>query len=90
MLRESYPPRNKQVGGNFFPIHVATPLEHCKSTDHKGVYAQARHGEIRGFVGVDTEYEVPKKADLAVDVTTQSIPSIVHSVVLLLETTSLL
>ncbi|KAG1862530.1 hypothetical protein DFJ58DRAFT_775546 [Suillus subalutaceus] len=78
------------AGGNFFLIHVATPLEHCESTDRKGIYAQARRGEIGGFVGIDTEYEVPKKADLVVDVTTQSIPSIVHSIVLLLETTSLL
>ncbi|KAG1737708.1 hypothetical protein EDB19DRAFT_1717418 [Suillus lakei] len=82
--------QNGGAGGNFFLIHVATPLEHCESTDRKGIYAQARRGEIRGFVGVDTEYEVPKKADLVVDVTVQSIPSIVHSIVLLLETTSLL
>lgn len=82
--------QNGGAGGNFFLIHVATPLEHCESTDRKGIYAQARRGEIRGFVGVDTQYEVPKKADLVVDVTTQSIPSIVHSIVLLLETTSLI
>lgn len=82
--------QNGGAVGNFFLIHVATPLEHCESTDRKGIYAQARRGEIRGFVGVDTEYEVPKKADLVVDVTTQSIPSIVHSIVLLLETTSLI
>ncbi|KAH7929853.1 ATP-sulfurylase [Leucogyrophana mollusca] len=78
------------AGGNFFLIHVATPLEHCESTDRRGVYAQARRGEIKGFVGVDTEYETPKKADLVVDVTTQSVPEIVHSIVLLLETNALL
>ncbi|KIJ67962.1 hypothetical protein HYDPIDRAFT_83883 [Hydnomerulius pinastri MD-312] len=78
------------AGGNFFLIHVATPLGHCESTDRRGVYAQARTGAIKGFVGVDTEYETPKKADLVVDVTTQNIPSIVHSIILLLETSSLL
>ncbi|KAI9572128.1 hypothetical protein HD554DRAFT_1635719 [Boletus coccyginus] len=67
------------AGGNFFLIHVATPLEHCESTDRRGVYAQARNGTIKGLVGVDVEYETPKKADLTVDVTTQNIPSIVHS-----------
>lgn len=67
------------AGGNFFLIHVATPLEHCESTDRRGVYAQARNGTINGFVGVDVEYEIPKKADLTVDVTGQNIPSIVHS-----------
>lgn len=67
------------AGGNFFLIHVATPLEHCEITDRRGIYAQARSGAIKGFVGVDTEYEAPKKADLVVDVTTQNIPAIVHS-----------
>lgn len=58
---------------------MATPLEHCEKTDRKGVYARARNGDIKGFVGVDTEYEAPERADLVVDVTTQSVPEIVHS-----------
>lgn len=66
-------------GGNFFLIHVATPLEHCEATDRKGRYAQARRGEIKGFTGVDDPYEVPAGPDMTVDVTTQSIPEIVHS-----------
>ncbi|KAH0827551.1 hypothetical protein J3R83DRAFT_4272 [Lanmaoa asiatica] len=78
------------AGGNFFLVHVATPLEYCESTDRRGVYAQARNGTIKGFVGVDVEYETPKKADLTVDITTQNIPSIVHSIILLLETNSLI
>ena len=48
-------------------------------TDRKGIYAKARKGEIKGFTGVDDVYEAPKKADLTVDVTTQSVPEIVHS-----------
>ncbi|KII92729.1 hypothetical protein PLICRDRAFT_51092 [Plicaturopsis crispa FD-325 SS-3] len=78
------------AGGNFFLIHVNTPLEHCEKTDRKGFYAKARRGEIKGFTGVDDVYEPPADADLTVDVTTQSIPEIVHSIILLLETNSLL
>lgn len=70
---------NAGSGANFFLIHVATPLEHCENTDRRGVYAQARNGIIKGFAGVDVEYEVPKLADLTVDVTEQNIPAIVHS-----------
>ncbi|PAV18802.1 ATP-sulfurylase [Pyrrhoderma noxium] len=77
-------------GGNVFTIHVATPLEHCEASDRKGRYAAARRGEIKGFTGVDDVYEVPERADLTVDVTKQSVPEIVHSIVLLLETNSLL
>lgn len=40
------------AGGNFFLVHVATPLEHCEATDRKGVYKRARAGEIKGFTGV--------------------------------------
>ncbi|RXW21393.1 hypothetical protein EST38_g4462 [Candolleomyces aberdarensis] len=78
------------AGGNFFLIHVATPLEHCESTDRKGLYARARAGEIKGFTGVDDVYENPDNADLTVDVTKQTIPEIVHSIILLLETNALL
>jgi len=78
------------AGGNVFFIHVATPLEHCERTDRKGMYAKARRGEIKGFTGVDDEYEVPERPDLTVDVTKQSVPEIVHGIVLLLETNGLL
>ena len=67
------------AGGNVFVIHVATPLEYCEATDRKGRYAAARRGEIRGFTGVDDVYEPPRKADVTVDLTKQSVPEIVHS-----------
>ncbi|SJK97487.1 related to Sulfate adenylyltransferase [Armillaria ostoyae] len=74
------------AGGNFFLIHVATPLEHCEKTDRRGVYARARRGEIVGFPGVDQEYETPSGADLTVDVVSQSVPEIVHNGKLLILT----
>lgn len=67
------------AGGNFFLVHVATPLEHAEATDRKGRYAAARRGEIKGFTGIDDPYETPSKADITVDVTKQSVPEIVHS-----------
>ncbi|OJT10438.1 Sulfate adenylyltransferase [Trametes pubescens] len=77
-------------GGNFFGVHVATPLEHCEANDRKGVYARARKGEIRGVPGVDETFEDFERPQLTVDVSKQNIPEIVHSIVLLLETESLL
>lgn len=67
------------AGGNFFSIHVATPLEHAEKTDRRGIYAKARRGEIVGFPGVDEVFEAASSADLTVDVTSQSVPEIVHS-----------
>ncbi|CAK5281619.1 unnamed protein product [Mycena citricolor] len=78
------------AGGNYYLIHVATPLEYCEKHDRKGVYAKARRGEIKGFTGVDDTYEAPSKPALSVDISVQSIPEIVHSIVLLLEKDGLL
>ncbi|KAG8740808.1 Sulfate adenylyltransferase [Ceratobasidium sp. 414] len=78
------------AGGNFFLVHVATPLAHCEVTDREGVYKRARAGEIKNFTGIDDPYEEPTDADIVVDVTTQTIPEIVHSIILLLETNGLL
>ncbi|KAF9523999.1 hypothetical protein CPB83DRAFT_861907 [Crepidotus variabilis] len=77
-------------GGNFFLIHVATPIEHAEKTDRHGLYAKARRGEIKGFAGIDISYEAPESADLVVDLTKQSTSEIVHNIILLLETNSLL
>jgi len=60
-------------GGNFFLVHVATPLDYCEKTDRRGVYAKARRGEIKGFTGIDDKYEVPSDADLTVDLSKESV-----------------
>lgn len=73
------------ASGSFFLVHVATPLEYCEKTDKRGVYAKARRGEIKGFTGVDDIYETPKAVDLTVNVEQQSVRSIVHQIILLVE-----
>ena len=76
--------------GSFYLVHVATPLAYAETTDKRGVYARARRGEIKGFTGVDDPYEAPDDADLVVDVQTTSVRSIVHQIVLVLESQGLL
>ncbi|WP_017571874.1 adenylyl-sulfate kinase [Nocardiopsis halotolerans] len=53
--------------GDFFLVHVATPLEVCEARDRKGLYAKARAGEIPEFTGISDPYEEPDDADLVVD-----------------------
>ncbi len=53
--------------GDFFLVHVATPLAECEARDRKGLYAQARAGEIPEFTGISDPYEEPVDADLVVD-----------------------
>ncbi|KAJ2900495.1 uncharacterized protein MKZ38_002449 [Zalerion maritima] len=76
--------------GDFYLVHVATPLEYCEKTDKRNIYTRARSGEIKGFTGVDDPYETPKKADLVVDCEKQTVRSIVHQIVLTLEAGGLL
>jgi adenylylsulfate kinase len=51
----------------FAEVYVATPLAVAEARDVKGLYAQARRGELRGLTGVDDPYEVPTQAELVVD-----------------------
>lgn len=77
-------------GGNYFSVHVATPLEYCEKVDRRGYYKRARNGEIKNVPGVDAEYEAPTDADLVVDLRNDTVPEIVHSIVMLLESQSLI
>jgi sulfate adenylyltransferase len=58
--------------GAFIEIHVATPLQVCEDRDHKGLYAKARKGLIKGFTGVSDPYDVPEKPEIRVDTTSHT------------------
>ncbi len=51
----------------FLEIHVSTPLEVCEAADVKGLYRQARRGELALFTGVSAPYEVPEAPRLAIN-----------------------
>ena len=53
----------------FFEVFVDTPIAVCESRDTKGLYAQARRGELKGFTGVDDPYEPPAAPELVLDTT---------------------
>jgi sulfate adenylyltransferase len=53
--------------GDFFLVHVATPLAVCEQRDRKGLYAKARAGLIPHFTGISDPYEEPDDADVVVD-----------------------
>ena len=53
--------------GEFFEVHVATPLAIAEARDPKGLYAKARRGELANFTGVDSAYEEPLAPELVLD-----------------------
>jgi len=54
---------HQRAGLTFLEIFVDAPLEVCEQRDPKGLYAQARAGQIKGFTGIDDPYEPPENAD---------------------------
>lgn len=55
--------------GEFFEIHVDTPLCEAEARDAKGLYKKARGGEIKNFTGIDSPYEPPVNPELRIDTT---------------------
>ncbi|XP_050456936.1 bifunctional 3'-phosphoadenosine 5'-phosphosulfate synthase-like [Cataglyphis hispanica] len=51
----------------FFEIFVEASLQVCESRDVKGLYKKARQGIIKGFTGIDQNYDVPITPDLVVN-----------------------
>jgi bifunctional enzyme CysN/CysC len=63
--------REATRGGHFFEVYVRADLAVCEARDPKGLYWKARHGEIKGFTGIDSPYEEPESPELIVDTTQQ-------------------
>lgn len=51
-------------------VHVKAPLDVCEDRDEKGMYEQAREGEIDGFTGVDAPFEEPESGEIETEVRT--------------------
>ena len=66
--------------GSYVLVHVSTPLSVCEERDRKGLYAQARRGEITDFTGIDSPYEHPKDADLHLDTSIMSVQEAVDRI----------
>ncbi|XP_038678003.1 bifunctional 3'-phosphoadenosine 5'-phosphosulfate synthase 2b isoform X1 [Scyliorhinus canicula] len=69
----------------FFEVFVDAPLDICESRDVKGLYKKARAGEIKGFTGIDSEYEKPESSELVLKTNLTSVNECIQQVVELLE-----
>ncbi len=76
--------RNLVGPERFFEVFVDTPLAVCEGRDTKGLYAQARRGELKGFTGIDDPYEAPPAAELVLDTVASSIEANARRIVELL------
>ena len=65
--------RNMVGNDQFIEVFVDTPLELCELRDTKGIYAQARRGEIKNFTGIDDPYETPLNPEIVLQTASQSV-----------------
>jgi bifunctional enzyme CysN/CysC len=76
---------HEQAGLPFAEVFVDTSIEECERRDAKGLYARARAGQLPGFTGIDSAYEVPAHPDLVVGPDAGSLPEQVSLVLRLLD-----
>ncbi len=58
--------RDMMERDEFIEIFVNCTVDVCEQRDKKGLYKQARAGELKNFTGIDSPYEVPDKPELEV------------------------
>ena len=75
MVRAMVPP------GEFFEIHIDTPLAEAERRDVKGLYAKARSGQLKNFTGLDSPYEPPQAPELRIDTTVMTADEAAQAIV---------
>ncbi|XP_074553373.1 bifunctional 3'-phosphoadenosine 5'-phosphosulfate synthase 1 [Halichoeres trimaculatus] len=76
---------HEATGLPFFEVFVDAPLDVCEQRDVKGLYKKARAGEIRGFTGIDSEYEKPEAPELVLKTDFCSVNECIQQVIDLLQ-----
>lgn len=82
--------RNLVAPGDFFEIYCDCALAICEERDVKGLYMQARAGEVKQFTGISSPYEEPLVAELTVDTGALTLDYCVEQVLSLLQTKGIL
>jgi adenylylsulfate kinase len=76
--------------GDFIEVFVDAPLEVCEARDPKGLYKQARAGEIANFTGISDPYEAPVSPELVLASAEKTPPELADEVVAFLRQRGLL
>jgi adenylylsulfate kinase len=75
---------NASRPGSFIEVFVDAPLEVCEARDPKGLYKQARAGQLNNFTGIDDPYEPPESVELRLDAAAQAPEVLARQVLALL------
>jgi adenylylsulfate kinase len=64
----------------FIEVYVNASIEICETRDVKGLYRQARLGQLRGFTGIDDPYEPPLAPEVECRTDSESIEECVQKI----------
>ena len=81
--------RETMSAGEFIEIFVDASLETCERRDPKGLYKQARAGEIQHFTGIDDPYEAPEDPEIVLDSNTLGVEVLADQIIDYLDTKGL-
>ena len=74
----------------FIEVYIKCSLSTCEKRDVKGMYKKARRNEIKDFIGVNTDYEIPYNPDLILDTEKLSVEESVNKLLLYLKNNNLI
>ena len=75
----------QKLGDRFVEVHIATSLRACEELDTKGLYQQARSGEIGNYTGISAPYEEPLQPELRVQTEGKSVDQCAEEILHFLE-----
>ena len=80
-FKENREDARKIIGDNkFIEAHIKCSLSICEERDVKGMYKKARRNEIKDFIGIHTDYEIPDNPALIVDTETNPLDECVTQI----------
>ena len=89
-FKENREDARKIIGDNkFIEVYIKCSLPTCEERDVKGMYKKARRNEIKDFIGVNTDYEIPYNPDLILDTEKLSVEESVNKLLLYLKNNNL-
>ena len=70
-FKENREDARKIIGDNkFIEAYIKCSLSTCEERDVKGMYKKARRNEIKDFIGIHTDYEIPDNPELIINTET--------------------
>lgn len=65
----------------FVEVFVDTTVSVAEERDVKGLYAKARSGQLKNFIGIDSPYEAPETPEIHIEKMEMSIDEAAEKIV---------